>query len=349
MIERSKHIPSKTVGEMKITLKELIRLYTLKNHKPCSTFMWGGPGIGKSAIVRQAVEELGMDPEESFIDQRLQQIDPVDLRGLPRINDAGSFEYCPPEFLPTEGRGVLFLDELNLAPQQVQAAAYELVFDRKLGSGYRLPDGWMVIAAGNRSGDRAFVNPMSSPLANRFIHWQVVPDLDDWKEWAYEEGINSDIIGFLNYRHDMLYRFDPERSGHAFPTPRTWERVSDLMELGMDKQEDIASAVGMGAAAEFVAFLNVREELPDVEKILEGEFEVPREPDVLNATISSIIDKAKNRPELAENVVGFANEISDPLAEFSVVMVKDAIKAGIPVQQTSEYKDFVADRGDLIL
>jgi len=342
-------VPTKSVGETKETLKCLIKKYIKEDSDPIPVYLWGGPGIGKSSIVKQSVKELGMDPEECFQDQRLQQIDPVDLRGLPFPNDDGRLEYHPPSFLPENGRGVLFLDELNLANQQVLASAYELILDRKLGDDYHLPDDWMVIAAGNRAGDRAFVSSLAAPLANRFIHFEVTPQLEDWKEWAYEVGIKSEIISFLNFKSEMLYQFDPERSGEAFPTPRSWENVSKLMESGLREENELAAAVGMGAATEFISFLELQNELPDVENILEGDFAIPNEPDKLHAIISSLVDRVKDQPTLAGRLVEYANSIPDERTEFSVVLIRDALRAGISVQETDEFKEFVDEKGELIL
>jgi len=359
--ELNQQVPTKSIGEMKKTLKRLIKKYCIDDgREPPSAFLWGGPGIGKSSIVKQSVKELGMDLENCFKDQRLQQIDPVDLRGLPFPNDDGRLQYHPPSFLPDESgkgiRGVLFLDELNLAPQQVQSAAYELILDRKLGDNYHLPDDWMVIAAGNRAGDKAFVNPMSAPLANRFIHWEVVPDFKEWKEWGLQKNssnshqrIRSEIIGFLNFKSEMLYQFDPERSGEAFPTPRSWENVSKLMEDGLDGEKELAAAVGMGAATEFMSFLEMQNELPKVNKILEGDFKIPKEPDKLHAIISSLVDRVKDKPGLAGRLVEYANHIPDDRTEFSIVLVKDAMRADIPVQETNQFKEFAREKEELIL
>ncbi|MBS3815633.1 MAG: AAA family ATPase [Hadesarchaea archaeon] len=339
-------VQTKAVGQAKQLVKSFAELAT-EGKKTPSVFLWGGPGIGKSSIVEQTVEELGMDPEESFIDQRLQQIDPVDLRGLPFPGDDGRLEFQHPSFLPDDGKGILFLDELNLAPQAVQAAAYELILDRKIGDDYHLPDKWMVVAAGNRSGDKAYVNPMSAPLANRFVHCEVEPRLDDWKNWAFDAGINSEVIGFLNFKSRMLYQFDSERSRYAFPTPRSWEMVSWLMDEGLE--DEIASAIGTGAAAEFKSFLDLKDDLPDVEKILEGEIVIPDKPDVLHATISSIVDRVRQDHSKGERLAEYANAIPDNLIEFAVLLMRDAIRAGIPVQNTGEFKKFAQERKNLII
>ena len=126
-------------------------------------FLWGPPGVGKSRLVADVARRQG----RKLYDLRAVLLDPVDLRGLPRISDEGITSWCVPEFLPhpqdTE-EGILFLDELNAAPPLVQAACYQLILDRRVGQ-YRLPDGWAVVAAGNRESDRAVTYRMPSALA----------------------------------------------------------------------------------------------------------------------------------------------------------------------------------------
>ena len=144
--------------------------------------IWGACGVGKSQIISQVADDLGVD----FLDVRAVQLDPVDLRGLPRIT-AEQTEWVPPKFLPTSGKGILFLDELTSAPQMTQAGCYQLVLDRKLGE-YVLPDGWVVIAAGNPASERGVHFSMPRPLRNRFVHLDLEPDLDDWCRWAVKAG-----------------------------------------------------------------------------------------------------------------------------------------------------------------
>ena len=189
--------------------------------QPC--FLWGAPGVGKSQIVRQAAQALSL----RVIDVRAVLLDPVDLRGLPAINGDKKAHWCPPAFLPVEGNGVLFLDELNAAPPLVQAACYQLVLDRQLGE-YHLPAGWAVIAAGNRDTDRAVTSRMPSALANRFVHLDFEADLADWATWALQAGVKTELIAFIRFRPGLLHDFDPKRNDKAFPTPRAWEFVSKI-------------------------------------------------------------------------------------------------------------------------
>jgi MoxR-like ATPase len=137
-------------------------------------FLWGGTGIGKSAIVRQLATSLNLPLQ----DVRALLLDPVDLRGLPFLGSDGRSRWATPEFLPKDGEGILFLDELNAAPAMVQASCYQLVLDRKLGE-YTLPDGWAIIAAGNRDSDRAVTTRMPSPLRNRFVHLEFEVDAQE--------------------------------------------------------------------------------------------------------------------------------------------------------------------------
>jgi MoxR-like ATPase len=142
-------------------------------------FIWGGPGVGKSAVVRQLAAELTVPLQ----DIRALLLDPGDLRGLPFLGKDGQTKWAAPGFLPHDGSGILFLDELNAAPAMVQASCYQLVLDRKLGE-YTLPEGWAIVAAGNRDSYRAVTTRMPTPLRNRFVHLEFDVDLQEWSEWA---------------------------------------------------------------------------------------------------------------------------------------------------------------------
>jgi len=166
-------------------------------------FIWGGPGVGKSSVVKQLAETLNVPLQ----DVRALLLDPVDLRGLPFRGSDGRSKWATPEFLPQDGTGILFLDELNAAPAMVQASCYQLVLDRKVGE-YTLPDGWAIIAAGNRDSDRAVTTRMPTPLRNRFVHLEFEVDVQEWSEWAIQAGIRPEVIAFLRFRPELLSAFD---------------------------------------------------------------------------------------------------------------------------------------------
>lgn len=243
-------------------------------------FLWGPPGIGKSSIVAQIAKEQGI----ACIDLRLSLLDPTDLRGIPFFNTKdNSAVWAPASFLPdgSEEKGILFLDELNTAAPMVQASAYQLILDRKIGE-YTLPDGWSIVAAGNRESDRGVVFRMASPLANRFVHLSMEVSVDDWKEWAKSSGIDTSIIAFISYRPDALFNFNTQNEEKSFATPRTWQYVNEILLSTPDEDlllTMISGAIGEELAASFLGFKAVEKSLPKIDDILEGTTtEVPRKP-----------------------------------------------------------------------
>ena len=278
--------------------------------------IWGPMGIGKSDAVRQCASESKI----GFIDVRLTLLNAVDLRGLPSIDKkAGIAVWLSSGFLPIVDRdgeeGILFLDEINLAPMTVMNAGYQLILDRKIGD-YKLPPKWSVIAAGNRAEDSNNLTKMPNPLLNRFMHYQIEqPDGDEWREWAIKNGISDKVISFLHKFPQRLLEA-PKAGEKAFPSPRTWAYASDLVDMG----EPIDAAVGGGAATEFKAYIEVYERVPDIQKILKGEKErVPgmKELDVLWATSMALVVAAKT--EQWSNLFNYIDQIS---TEFQVVIIK---------------------------
>jgi hypothetical protein len=235
-------------------------------------FLWGPPGIGKSDIVKQIGEDAGRE----VIDVRLALWEPTDIKGIPYYNaEKGAMVWAPPAELPTdpESTAVIFLDELNSAPPAVQAAAYQLILNRKVGT-YSLPKGVDIVAAGNREGDRGVTYRMPAPLANRFIHLEMKIDFDDFQEWAVMNAVHPEVVGYVGFAKQDLYDFDPKSPSKAFATPRSWVFVSDLLkddDTDIDTLHNlIAGAVGDGLAVKFMAHRKIAGRLPKAEDILSG-------------------------------------------------------------------------------
>ena len=238
-------------------------------------FLWGPPGIGKSELVRAITESM----DGLMIDMRLGQMDPTDIRGIPFYNrDTGRMEWAPPIDLPDAELAaqypiiVLFMDELNGAPPATQAAAYQLVLDRRSGK-YVLPDNVVIIAAGNRESDKGVTYRMPTPLANRFVHLEMRADFDAWQEWAVQNDISEDVIGYLSANKQDLHDFDPKSSSRSFPTPRAWSFVDQLAKQDLDDNtltDLIAGTVGEGLAVKYMAHRKVAGRLPKAEDILSG-------------------------------------------------------------------------------
>ena len=292
-------------------------------------FVWGGPGLGKSALITQLAATLAIQLQ----DVRALLLDPVDLRGLPYLSD-GRSKWATPGFLPRDGEGILFLDELNAAPAMVQASCYQLVLDRKLGE-YNLPDGWSIIAAGNRDSDRAVTTRMPTPLRNRFVHLEFEVDMQEWCEWAIRAGIRPDLIAFLRFRPELLSVFS--RDDNAFPSPRSWEFVSRILNSKPDQSvehELIAGAVGTGPATEFSAFLKMFRELPNIDAILLN----PRtEPVPTEAAAQYAVASALAHCASDTNFDQVHTYLKRMPTEFSVLCVRDATVRTPEIRHTPTY------------
>ena len=245
-------------------------------------FLWGAPGIGKSELVEGIVDN--MSGNNLMIDMRLALMEPTDLRGYPFRNpETNHMEWAPAADLPTQEQAelydiiVLFLDELNSAPPSVQAAAYQLILNGRIGQ-YVLPKNVRIVAAGNRETDRGVTYRMPAPLANRFRHINMEVNFEDWSIWATDNKVHQDVIGYLTYSKADLFDFDPKTSSQSFATPRSWNFVSEILntsgfELAPDYEQkvEIAGAIGEGMAIKFCEHRKIASKLPNPEDVLNGQ------------------------------------------------------------------------------
>lgn len=303
--------------------------------------VWGRPGIGKSQVMQQVAAAMGMD----FIDIRAVLLDPVDLRGIPHVVDGKTY-WAQPAFLPQPGcrPTIVLIDEINRAPVLVQNGLFQLILDRKLGE-YTAPDNVAFFAAGNFEGDGGGVQRMPSALKNRFIHVYTEPDLEDWCKWAVANGVDPLVIAFLRYRPALLSDFDPHAT--AFATPRSWEFVSKIIARGAPKQIEramVAGAVGT-AATEFMAFVEIYRQAPNVDAILldPDHAEVPSEVASLYAVSSALAHRSD------KNNFGRVTKYLDRIPkEFNVFSVRDAVNRDTALTSTPEFTRWVVANGDVL-
>ena len=251
--------------------KSILRAF----NKQRPIFIWGPPGIGKSDIVSQISEDI----DAYMIDVRLSLWEPTDIKGVPyyAAND-NTMKWAPPAELPDAKMAkkykkiILFLDEMNSAAPAVQAAAYQLILNRKVGT-YKLPDNVLIVAAGNREADKGVTYRMPAPLANRFVHLELKVDFDDWFSWAVKNSIHEDVVGYLTFAKKDLYDFDPKSPSRSFATPRSWSFVSELLEDDDDEATTtdlVSGSVGEGLAVKFMAHRKVSAQLPNPSDVLAG-------------------------------------------------------------------------------
>jgi len=239
-------------------------------------FLWGPPGIGKSDIVEQITASFS---NSHLIDIRLSLWDPTDIKGIPYFDSNNvKMAWGAPSELPDQEMAaqydniVLFLDEMNSAAPAVQAAAYQLILNRRVGT-YKLPDNVIIVAAGNRESDKGVTYRMPAPLANRFVHLELAVNFDDWFEWSVNNNIHKDVVGYLTFAKKDLYDFDPKSASRSFATPRSWSFVSELIADEIDDNTTtdlVAGTVGEGLAVKFMAHRKVASSMPNPTDILAG-------------------------------------------------------------------------------
>ena len=280
-------------------------------------FLWGPPGIGKSDIVKQ----IGEDAKREVIDVRLALWEPTDIKGIPYYNaEQGKMVWAPPAELPTDpaSTAIIFLDELNSAAPAVQAAASQLILNRKVGT-YELPKGVDLVAAGNRDGDRGVRYRMPAPLANRFVHLEAKVDVDDWTEWAVMNNVHPEVVGYVSFAKQDLYDFDPKSASKSFATPRSWMFVSELL-ADDDTDTDtltnlVAGAIGDGLAVKFMAHRKVAGRMPKAIDILEGKVKTLDIKEV-SAMYSLTVSLCYELKSASEKKVKDFNDMADRFFEY---------------------------------
>ena len=320
---------------LRLQVKKLMDTPSLARKLP-PLMVWGAPGIGKSSIMRSVAEELGI----GFIDVRLAQREPVDIRGLPvpdKENKSVAW-YVSDEWPrdPTS-KGIILFDEITAADRSLQVAANELILDRRLGDLYKMPDGWYICAAGNRVEDAAVAMTMSSALANRFLHVELHEDPELWTRWALRNDIDPSVIGFIRYRPGLLFRHDGENLERGWPNPRSWDRVSSMLGVVGDDESLLTRVVnglvGNAAGTEFLAFRKVMQEMDDVRELMlnpDRKLEIPTKADRKYALCSAAafyVWRGKNADEQKRLLDGFFRIAIALPGDFSAMLMTDALQS----------------------
>ncbi len=363
---KNANIPQMNVGRL---VEELAAAYAglLRSGAPLRLFpsvmLWGPPGIGKSQAVRQLGAVLGRETGRRvhITDVRLLLFNPIDLRGIPTANaDKTLAVWLRPQIFqmdPSEEvLNILFLDEISAAPQSVQAAAYQITLDRTVGE-HRLPENCLVLAAGNRVTDRSVAVKMPKALANRLMHIEVTGSFKSWREWAVRSGIHPQVLGFLSFRQERLMAFDPANEDLAFPTPRSWEMVSNLLNHTGGTADErfslISGLVGTGAAVEFRAWAKVWDTLPDMDAVFDGrERRLPSATDAAYALCAAMTAYAR---EHWEETARIRNSILYGLRlppDFAAMLLRDYMaiepEARARLLRIPEFAEWLNTKGRLL-
>lgn len=295
--------------------------------------VWGAPGLGKSTILRDAAREAGI----GFIDVRLAQREPVDIRGLP-VPGPDGVKWLVSSDWPRDpkSRGIILFDEITAADRSLQVAAYEFILDRRLGELYRVPDGWYICAAGNRTGDRAVATTMSSALANRFLHVELGEDAESWAAWALRHAILPSVVGFIRFRPGLLFNQEGENLERGWPTPRAWERVSRMLEVMAAEDEELVrhmvyGLVGNRAGVEFMEFRKMSATMDDVLAMMRdpsAEIKIPQKADMKYALCSAAayhVWRGQDAQDAARRLDGFYRLCIALSSDFASMLMMDAM------------------------
>ena len=296
----------------------------------------GSPGCGKSTIVREVCKTRGIE----FIDVRLAQMEPCDIKGLPVPNrENATMEWYVNATWPRDpnGKGIIFLDEITSADRSIQVAAYELVLDRRLGKKYSVPPGYLIVAAGNNTTDRAVAMTMSSALANRFMHVELKEDAEAWINWANINGIHPSVTGFISYKPNMLFNMEDQNLERGWPSPRSWERVSQICHIYKDADDTLLrkmvyGLVGNGVGVEFMEFYKLNANFDSVLKAMTNpniNISIPDKADRKHALCSAMIYliwRGKDKKEEDLRVDGFYRICNLLTSDFASMALNGALQ-----------------------
>lgn len=291
------------------------------------------PGVGKSSIVRQVAEKLGI----GFVDVRLAEMESVDIRGLPSVDkDHGVMKWNAPDFWPRDpsSKGIIFLDEITSCDKSCQVAAYELILDRKIGDFYKVPDGWYIVSAGNLTTDRAVALTMSSALSNRFMHVELDVDHDQWSKWASQNDVHPSVIGFINYRPMNLFNMEKENLERGWPSPRSWDRVSQMTKIYGNNEEllrkIVYGLVGPAKGVEYIEFHRLNKNFDNIIDMIYGKvpIKIPEKNDQLYAMCASLVYvlwRGKDEADEMQRLDGFFKILQKMRPEFVMMCINSAI------------------------
>lgn len=322
-------------SQLKNTIKAL---YPIKR----TICIESAPGGGKSTIVKEVAEELGVPCISLHMPTTL-----VEDFGIPYLtHEEEYFSYKLPHWFPKEPEGILLLDDRNQADPAIQKVLANLCQERTL-HGNPLPDGWMVVSTGNRQSDRSGSNRVLGHLRNRETVLSLDVDLNDWVSWAVNNNTKSELISFLNLFPNLLSDYDPHRDIN--PTPRSWiEGVNNVMDLIPENSyyECFAGAVGEEAAAKLTGFLKIAKELPDPDEVIANAttHTIPKKVDVQYALVGALAYRAT-----VENFADVMTYVSRMSATFSTLLVTIAVSKNRELQKTRAYSSWIINNEKVLI
>lgn len=320
-----------SINEINSFIKDL---FDMEIYDP--VIVLGKMGMGKTASLKSLAKDMGI----GYCELRLVNMTETDMLGIPTISASGTTTYASNDLLPIVSRdgerGILAIDEITSCSSTMRAAAYQLLDGQRSLGNYKLPEKWICVGLGNGPDDGGVFNGAEAALFTRCYGFRVATSLESWKEYAIKAGMNPSVVAYLSFDPSKLHVYDPDELEGLCPTPRTWEKLSKILNakekangsraVSMQVAEFLASAaVGVKEAGFFSGFYKYNQEghVVNVGDILDGKADGTQvsasEPQVVYIAIESLI-KAINE-ELnscnkiagefpAENIARVANAVN---------------------------------------
>ncbi len=310
------------------------------------SMIWGPPGIGKSDIAYQFATSMNA----KLFELRANLFDPVDVRGGLKVVEQADGTYrtrygVPEDYPDTDYQGavVLFIDELPNAPKATQNALLQLLLNKRIGT-YELPANTIILAAGNRAQDRAAVHEMPTPVRNRFAHYTLEANVDDWVRWAMNHGVHDSITSFIRMRPSLLHSTDG--TDYAFPSPRTWTMLDRKLPHMADDFYGCSSMIGDGPAGEYLSYKAIYKDMPDIDTIIEkpSTTTVPTDTSILFAVSGALASRADS-----DNFTDIMRFVRRMPAEYQVITVRDSIAKQQDLVTLDCFTKWTADNAAVLL
>lgn len=334
----------------------VVNNYNHAHRRNRTLFLLGPSGVGKSDAVREAAAKLSEQFECDFpvLDLRLSQMEPPDFSGVPSVSD-GMTRNNPPQWLPTDpdSRGFILLDEITSAPPVMQAAAYQVALDRRMG-GTPIPEGWMVLTAGNRASDRGVTYPLAAPLLARMTLINVESSLDGFIDYCATHNVRPEVIAFLKSRGEYLNERDETINtkiadlpiGKPFANQRAWATAAQyyLDEAPAERLELLRGSIGDRAATDMEAFLRIWQSMPSIDLIFSDPDSVKTPSDAATRYAVTVGLSARLTKDNFEVAKKYIDRLPD---EFSALAVKLAYKRDNTMAECEAFTQFVAEHQEM--
>lgn len=322
------------------TLKQI---YSLPPRERVPMYIMGPPGVGKSRLI----ESVAADVAGDCFTLHAQVHQPEDFK-FPLVQ--GDVVKWVQSIFPTDPnwKGIVFNDELDKCHPTVQNSLLQLTLDGKLGE-YVLPEGAYIVCAGNRPQDRTGSHPIVSALRARMVLLEYVINNDDWNDWALAHKLDPRIRTFCTkVQPELLHKFDP--AALASPTPRSWEFVHRLLPVvpREARRAVLSGLVGEAAAATFLGYLELADQIPDVDDILANpsKFRIIEDPALCWVVVGNLVEAVRNKPDSHKPVCIYGRRLPK---EFSALLLQDCAKVNKAILALEECRKWRQDHYDVML